>query len=128
MYTVLPEQEFNFKVKVNYQNGGLSIHGPGPIQFIPSSASVSHIPDPMNITSSPHQTFNQKNMPILPTSSHFNPLIANSPPFSISTASPSQTFDPQTANFNKISSSKFPVYSSIDSQNNSQQVPIEVRK
>jgi hypothetical protein len=124
----LPEQEFNFKVKVNYQNGGISIHGPGPIQFIPNSASVSHIPDPINITSSAHQTFGQNNLPIHTTTSHFNPVIANSPPFSISTTSQSQAFDPQAANFNKINSSKFPVYSTIDSQNNSKQLPIGMTK
>jgi hypothetical protein len=36
-----PEHEYNFKVKVNYQNGAISIHGPGPIQFMPASASVT---------------------------------------------------------------------------------------
>lgn len=101
-----PEREYNFKVKVNYHNGAVTVHGPSAHQPIQHPMSPTHF-TPVFIPNNVTPVISCPSAPIISNIAPVNRVIANSPSFSASTASQSQPTDLYASNLKKINSSTF---------------------
>jgi hypothetical protein len=119
----LPEHEYNFKVKVNYHNGMVSVHGPAThslnaghsaftpnLRAFPSPQPYATIP--INISSLPNNIYS------IPNTTHDKSLMATSPSFTTSNVSQANHHELQFTNLNKINSDKLPFNYNSEQKNN----------